>query len=570
MIDQKNKFNFFVPIEIVKGTEESNGEMIIEGIASDNGRDFDGEYLDPSGFDFSPLMESGVINWNHRAKDDPDAIIGEPMTARVTENNEFFIRGKLFKGDKKAIDTYNKAITLKKNKSTRQLGWSIEGIATDRDPLNPKRVRKALITGVAITHCPKNSNTFVNIVKGQYNELYIAPETYCPNCTDEQLQNGKCIKCGYLEKDMTTSSLAPTTLESVETDGRLKTLTKSQVYCEIIKNFDINLSKAKDIYNFILAVNNKIHPDMSNTNNKTTVSETALQKSFDILRKSQSAEDLLKDDENVNKIFEKGKDEGGVKEKINTTGDNASLTEEEVEKQIKEGERKDELKKSCETFIEAGVTPEVENSFYEDSIRKGFSLSECQGAWQSVLAEMNSKNMGGDTSELGKSKEMNILLIEEVLEKSLSSVIDRMEQIFIKQSDFLSSRFTAIADIAEQQTEKVSSIQKSFDASVESNSNLLQKIATFQGGRKAFQNVREVPRFEKSKDEGNNNKAEGEVYSLSKSEDREALMQRIEEMPNYGTDQMLQKSVQEIEIAKTLDERTTYKYLTGKGLNIVS
>lgn len=577
--NDKDKFNFFIPAEIVKGTAEDADEMLIEGDASDDGKDYDGEFLNPAGFDFAPLLETGVINWNHRAKEDPDAIIGEPISAFITPENKFHIKGKLYKGDAKAKSVYDKIGVLKKNKSTRQIGWSIEGIATDRDPLNPKRVRKAMITGVALTHCPKNSNTFVNIVKGDYETPYIEPEKFCPNCTDKLLVKGKCSSCDYMEKDMTTSSIAPLTLESVETDSR-KILTKSQVYFEIIKNFDLDLSKAKEIYNFVLAVNHKINPEMQTTETgKTSVTSEALAASFDILNKSIDAIDLL------NKAKEKTDTAGGG------GGANSDFTEKEAAAKIKELERKDELKKSCEEFcskLEKGKEAENENAFYEDAIRKGFSLSECQGAWQTVLAAMNAGNQGGNMDTLAKSKEADeagkTKIAEdattlqpgvdfgEVIEKALEGTVGRLEHLFLKQTEFFNEKFGALANINKSQSENVDILRKSFDESVKSNSDLLQKISTFQGGRKSFTSFAGLPRFKDdlNKSKESEDEFKGETYSLSKAEDREALMNHIEGIDGYDKDAMLQKAITEIEVAKTVDEKTTYPYLLKKGIRLVA
>lgn len=579
--DDKDKFNFFVPVEISKGASvNEQGEMIIEGDASDDGQDYDGEFLNPSGFDFEPLLQTGVINWNHRAKDDPDAIVGEPITAYITPENKFRIKGKLYKGDKKAESIYNKIEVLKKNKSTRQIGWSIEGIATDRDPLNPKRVRKAMITGVALTHCPKNSNTFVNIVKGDYSEAYIEPEKFCPNCVDKLLVNGKCDECNYMEKDMSTSSIAPLMPESVETDDR-KILTKSQVYFEIIKNFNVDLSKAKEIYEFVLAVNNKIHPQMQTTENgKTSVTDEALQKSFEILKSTSTADLLEKSKESTGAAAKADNDSGGAGNAGGAGGDNAQFTEAEAAAKIKELERKDELKKSCQDFIsklEKGKEAESENTFYEDQIRKGFNLSECQGTWQSVLAEMNSKNQGGDINTLQKSKDADTASaanaeenIGSIIEKAIDGLGGRFEHLFIKHAEFLNEKFVALANINQKNLELANGIQKSFDASVQSNSEMLQKIAQMGGGRRAFSSLNGLPRFKSELKKSKDEEEGGTQYSLSKAEDREALMTHIENLPGYDKDQTLQKAVQEIEIAKLLDERTTYPYLKAKGINVTA
>ena len=52
------------------------------------------------------------------------------------------------------------------------MGWSIEGRSLERDPQNPKRITKALITGVAITPTPVNCATYLDLVKGIQEEDY--------------------------------------------------------------------------------------------------------------------------------------------------------------------------------------------------------------------------------------------------------------------------------------------------------------------------------------------------------------------------------------------------------------
>ena len=50
---------------------------------------------------------------------------------------------------------------------------SIEGKALERDPMNPKRITKALITGLAITPTPVNANTSLDLVKGIQKDDYV-------------------------------------------------------------------------------------------------------------------------------------------------------------------------------------------------------------------------------------------------------------------------------------------------------------------------------------------------------------------------------------------------------------
>lgn len=167
-------FNFFVPFsEITKARDENGREiMIVEGIASTDDQDADDEILVPDGYILDRFKSMGFINWNHMAKTDPSKIIGEPIDCYV-KDNKFYIKGMLYPDQKQAKDTYNLIQTLKKSGSSRKLGWSIEGKALQRDPNNPKRIIRALITGVAITPTPVNSNTFVDLVKGEQKQDFV-------------------------------------------------------------------------------------------------------------------------------------------------------------------------------------------------------------------------------------------------------------------------------------------------------------------------------------------------------------------------------------------------------------
>lgn len=170
----KDNFNFFVPFsEVKKGKDKAGNEvMIVEGIASTDDQDEDEEILVPEGYILDRFKSMGFINWNHMSKSDPSKIIGEPIDCYV-KNNKFYIKGMLYPDQKQAKDTYALIQTLKKAGSTRKLGWSIEGKALQRDPNNPKRIIRALITGVAITPTPVNGNTFVDLVKGSQKDDFV-------------------------------------------------------------------------------------------------------------------------------------------------------------------------------------------------------------------------------------------------------------------------------------------------------------------------------------------------------------------------------------------------------------
>jgi hypothetical protein len=171
-----DRFNFFIPITTIKKSKDKNGkeEMIVEGIASTPERDLEGEILNPKGYELDYFLKSGWLKWEHDK--DPKNYIGQPTHANITKENELFIRGKLFPESKTAREVYELAEVLEKADTDRQIGWSIEGKAKKRDPMNPKKVERAMITNVVLTTNPIGMNTWAQIVKGQYDEAFIKPE----------------------------------------------------------------------------------------------------------------------------------------------------------------------------------------------------------------------------------------------------------------------------------------------------------------------------------------------------------------------------------------------------------
>lgn len=177
----KQDFKFWCPITISKGQEvldPTTGEkrMVLGGIASTSDKDSDDEYLDPNGFDIQPLLKSGVVNWHHQAKGNPAAIIGEPTVAEIRPEG-LYIETQLYENSEIARDVYKLAETLEKDSKTRRLGYSIEGKVLKRKSNNKNspdynKITKAVITGVAITHMPKNPKTFANIIKGEIDDDY--------------------------------------------------------------------------------------------------------------------------------------------------------------------------------------------------------------------------------------------------------------------------------------------------------------------------------------------------------------------------------------------------------------
>jgi len=206
-------------------------------MASDNSKDIEGETLEPAGYVIDHFLKNGYINYEHLAKKSPKFIIGEPTSATV-KGNEFHIKAKLWENSEVARDAWDKILQMKESGSGRKAGWSIEGKALARDPMNPKRITKALITNTALTFSPVNANSYADIAKGLQKEDYVEP-TYDQDTDDKEFilefdNKGKKYRVGkdfkvfeVLTKSMDVAAVKPLTPESLE--KKLKNITTPDI-----------------------------------------------------------------------------------------------------------------------------------------------------------------------------------------------------------------------------------------------------------------------------------------------------------------------------------------------------
>lgn len=275
-----NNFNFWCPVEISKAIDETTGEeiMLLGGIASTADEDSDGEFLDPKGFDIKPLIESGMVNWHHQAKTCPATIVGEPTKAEIRKDG-LYIETKLYPSSQVARDIWELAQTLDRDSKTRRLGYSIEGKVLERKSDNPKspdykKISKAIITGVAITHQPKNPKTFANIIKGEIDELDEEDEE--KEETDE-------------EKSLDTTAAKPLIKEELDHKIKNQTFGKADVMEKLFQDIPgISIEKAKKIYHLI--------KNISKMAKRKQVTEEDITKAYDALGLDQPTADIEKAD----------------------------------------------------------------------------------------------------------------------------------------------------------------------------------------------------------------------------------------------------------------------------------
>ena len=257
----EDKFTFWCPLEKAQDLDPTTGDPVMKlgGIASTSDEDSDGEFLDPKGFDIKPLIESGMVNWHHQAKGQPATIIGEPTKAEIRPEG-LYIETELYPSSKIACDVWELAETLEKDSKTRRLGYSIEGKVVKRksnDKKSPdyKKIVKAIITGVAITHQPKNPKTFANIIKGEIDDDFEEDEEKALDT-----ENGKALK-----------------KESVDKKIKNQTFSKAEVIERLFKDIPgISIEKAEKIHLLILKI-------ASMKGNKTKVTDEDISKAYEAL-----------------------------------------------------------------------------------------------------------------------------------------------------------------------------------------------------------------------------------------------------------------------------------------------
>lgn len=342
-----NNFNFWCPVEISKAIDENTGEelMLLGGIASTADEDSDGEFLDPKGFDIQPLLKSGMVNWHHQAKTCPGTIVGEPTKAEIRKEG-LYIETKLYPSSQVARDIWELAKTLDADSDTRRLGYSIEGRVVSRksdDKTSPdyKKITKAIITGVAITHQPKNPKTFANIIKGEIDDDLEEEETEEKKTDkkklskeEEKYYEGVNMK----EKSLDTTNARPLIKEEVDPKIKVTTFGKAEVMERLFNDVPgISIEKATKIFNLIKTISKMAKRNMV-TEEDITKAYDALGLSPESISKGEDADETLDneeqedDDEDVKK----------AKRKVATEDADEDYDEEEDDEADEEDETADD------------------------------------------------------------------------------------------------------------------------------------------------------------------------------------------------------------------------------------
>ena len=361
---EKN-FRFWLPLDkLEKAGKDGIKKLKVGGIASTNTKDLDGESLDPNGFDLSYFQNKGIVNWNHNKS--PDAVIGEPTNVKLTDKG-LYVEAELYADNPLANSVYTLAETLQKSSKTRRLGFSIEGKATERDENDKTKVSKALITNIALTISPKNPDSIVNIVKGNFSELSdeeLQPYNY------DFFQEMEVQKLDKIEKALSSdgeNSGKPLKKESVEgglknqidkndddedeeDEEETKNLTKGQAISMLMKASSVitfeKANQAVEILNNLVMANKK----------ETELTEDVLTKALAVLgigseEDAGAANKGKKKSNNLEKGFKgKKEDESGKK------GDEDSDDDDDEDDDVEQGaDGIADLKKSIDLFASENI-----------------------------------------------------------------------------------------------------------------------------------------------------------------------------------------------------------------------
>lgn len=416
-------FRFFSDsFELIKAKDEAGNEVMrIGGIASTPDLDSQNEMLLLEGMDVSRAV-GATCNWNHQSMKDPSSIIGIISKAEKRMGKGLYLECDLFQEHQKSKDVYNLTKMLAKANTKQKMAFSIEGRAISRDELDPRKVTKSIISGVALTASPINRSTFAQIIKGETDgleepEFEKSESKYIIDFTDEKGNRITVDENYNIEKAMTTESGKPLRPESLDKkeknleydgDDEEKKVKKSFFINEENDNFTTYLEKSQ-VYDYFF----KSIPDLSVENAKRLyVTIEALQKSNGDTMSELNTDKLEKAFAILNKIADQSEDISKGEDKEEPKDE--SKMGEEYEKEFSKKDDKDEMKKGEESV--------------DDELVKA----------EALVAELKAKK----ESELQKSE-----VVEEVKKES------NVDELFKAFEDRFNQKFEALGVVLQKANE---------------------------------------------------------------------------------------------------------------------
>jgi len=158
-------FQFFVPAQIIvekggkPGKDGKAAKRWIQGVASTDDKDLQGEVVDQNGIDFSYFLKYGYFNNDH--KQGFKNKVGQPTEARITKNG-LWVKGFLFENHEVSDEIWELMHALDTTQADRRLGFSIQGKVKRRQGT---KIAECWIQDIAVTPAPVNTTTWAEIAK---------------------------------------------------------------------------------------------------------------------------------------------------------------------------------------------------------------------------------------------------------------------------------------------------------------------------------------------------------------------------------------------------------------------
>lgn len=217
----EDTFTFFVPATALKVSKggKKDGKRWIQGIASTDTRDLQGEIVRQNGIDFSYFLKHGYFNDDH--KPGPEHKVGEPTECKVTKNG-LWVKGFLFNNKKKADEYWELMNSLSASGSSRKVGFSIQGKVKRRAG---KEISECWIQDIALTPAPVNTTTWAEIAKSLSASKWDFEKSEAPDKDAEDE-----------EKALTAGGGSPLVPESLDGGDKKDRTCKALTYDETVEH----------------------------------------------------------------------------------------------------------------------------------------------------------------------------------------------------------------------------------------------------------------------------------------------------------------------------------------------
>src|SRR5262245_35743684 len=126
MTGTEETFRFWMPCQRLAKSEGAagDGKRWLQGIASTDRKDLQGEVIKQNGIDTSYFLNYGYFNYDHKAG--AEFKIGEPTECKVTQKG-LWVKGFLYNDKRVADDVWEHITAVQKSGGSRRMGFSIEG-----------------------------------------------------------------------------------------------------------------------------------------------------------------------------------------------------------------------------------------------------------------------------------------------------------------------------------------------------------------------------------------------------------------------------------------------------------